>query len=90
MTNDEIAGRLIVLEAIATASLSMILIRPGEAVDPVKAHGLLDSIRQGIAINAAAYPREIATAARDYADHYLSHFLESIDALDGRTEPPRP
>lgn len=83
MTNDEIAARLLVLEAISSTALALYLANSRNDPDYSKAHALLGAIRQSIAQLATTSPPAAQMIAQQYGDHVLGMVEENLRALRG-------
>jgi hypothetical protein len=87
MTNDEIVGRLAVLEVLSMTALGLYLANARNDPDHEKATALLDHTRTAVANLAAALPPETQAAARQYADQLLSNLAQNIRVLRGEGGP---
>lgn len=83
--NDEIEGRMLVIEIMAMTSLGIVMASAGNDPDMSKARAVLDFIRSNI--DGAARERLTTDASRDaaarYADDILSQALENLALLRG-------
>jgi hypothetical protein len=83
MTDDEIAGRLVVLEVFATTAFGLYLSNARNDPDFSKATALLDHTRAAVSSLAATLPPQAQSAAHEYADHLLSVLAENLRNLRG-------
>jgi hypothetical protein len=77
MSNDEIVGRLAVLEVFAMTAFGVSL---SNANDPA---ALLDSTRAAVSSLATALPPLAQSAAHQYADHLIATLRGNLPSLQG-------
>jgi hypothetical protein len=82
LSNDELAGRILVLEALAVAALGAAL-RFGRAVVPPEQSIEILNLVKGVVRNRIADPEELISASGEaeayrYLDHVLSNFSEQV------------
>ena len=83
MTDDEISGRLVALEILATMSLGLYLANTRNDPDYSKARAILDHMKAAIRNQAQVLPAAAQMAAQQYGDHLLGTVLENLRALRG-------
>ena len=83
MTKEEMLGRMLVLEVIATTSLGLYLANSRNDPDMSKARDLLDFMRQMITSKSSDLSKSGANAANRYADELLSQALENLPRMRG-------
>lgn len=83
MSNDEIAGRLQVLEVFAMTTLALYMANSRNDPDYSKAFGLLDMMRGQVAELSTALPQGAQTAAKQYADHLTGLAKENLRNMRG-------
>jgi hypothetical protein len=88
MTNDEIAGRLVVLEAFSMTALGLYLANARNDPDFSKAAALLDHLKGTASSLAAGLPPTAKSAAETYADHLISVLTENLRSMRGEGTPP--
>jgi hypothetical protein len=87
MSNDEIIGRLAVLEVFAMTGLGLYL---AIARDPDYSHAtaLLESTRRAVANLTVALSPAAQAAAADYSDHLLTMLADNLRKLRGEDGQP--
>jgi hypothetical protein len=88
MTNDEMMGRIVVLEAFAMAALGLYLANSRNDPDFSKAAALLKHLKGAASSLAVGLPPTAKLAAEGYADHLVSVLTENLRAMRGEGAPP--
>ena len=83
MTNDEIAGRLVVLEVFAMTAFGLYLSNSRNDPDFSKAKELLDNTRAAVSSLANTLSPQAQSAAHVYANHLLSVLADNLKNLRG-------
>jgi hypothetical protein len=83
MSNDEIAGRLHVLEHFVMAALGLYLADGREDPDYTRATALLDHLRGSAVASSVHLPLGAQQATQDYADHLVDFLIRGVRTLRG-------
>jgi hypothetical protein len=83
MNQNEIEGRLIVLEIFVITALALYLANSKNDPDYSKSTALLDHLRATSASNASAARVEVQQATRAYSDHLLSLIGSNLRQMRG-------
>ena len=84
MSIDELTGRMVALEVIAMTALGMYLANSENDPDMALSRGVLDHMRELIAVKAEELSEVGRVAAIHYADDLLSQVLENLPGLRGK------
>jgi len=87
MSNDEIAGRLVVLETFVMTSLGLYLANARNDPDYSKAEALLDHLRSTASTLASSLPIAAKLSAEGYADQLILTLTENLRAMRGESTP---
>jgi hypothetical protein len=83
MTNDEISGRLCVLEVFSMTALGLYLANTRNDPDYGKAAALLQHLRDTVSSLANALPISARPAAESYADQLVARLSENLRTMRG-------
>ena len=77
MTNDELAGRILVLEAFAIAALGMTL-RVGKAIPPELVIPILDGVKKSAVARMTDEAERLSAAGEAEAHRYLDYLMSNF------------
>jgi hypothetical protein len=84
MTNDEVVGRLAVLEVLSMTALGLYLANTRNDPEYERAVAMIDHTRVAVANLAAAQPPEAQAVAKEYAEQLLGMLAQNIKMLRGK------
>jgi len=87
MSEDEIAGKLAVLEVFTMTAFGLCLANARNDPEYEKAAALLDHTRVAVATLATTLSPAAQKVAKEYADHLLSVLAENLRGLRGEGGP---
>lgn len=85
MTSEEMAGRLVALEAIAMSALGLALANAARSGDAATARAVLASIENTVAAQAVGLREGVQEAAREYGRMVISQVKQTLPLLAGET-----
>jgi hypothetical protein len=85
MNNDEIAGRILVLEAFTMATLGLYLANSRNDADYRKAGELLNYLKSVSASLAESTPPSVQQVVKTYSEHLAGLVSQNLRALHGES-----
>jgi hypothetical protein len=83
MDQNEVSGRLIVLETFVMTALGLYLSNSRNDPDYSKAAGILEHLRETSSLVASASGPAVRTAAQTYSEHLTSVLAENLRSMRG-------